>query len=98
MTRQAGRTDPDWACSDGGPGVFAGQLRANNRDKGNIALFQINDSARFVMYELGIPIFPCEFLLLSRRAYGERGGSGTSVLRRNEALFVHCRGRLARWQ
>jgi hypothetical protein len=97
VTRCAGRTDPDWACSNGGTEEgFAGQPRANNRDKGNVALFQINDSARFVMYELGIPIFPCRFSPSppTNACFRGEGESGASVLRRDEVLLIPAGGDL----
>jgi hypothetical protein len=77
VTRWLGITDADLACSDGGTGEgFAGQPRANNRDKGNVALFQINDSARFVMYELGVPIFPCGFSPSLQACFRGKVGAG----------------------
>ncbi|GAA5885576.1 hypothetical protein JCM3774_001661 [Rhodotorula dairenensis] len=47
------------------------QSRANNRAKGNVALFQINDSAKFIMHQLGVPIFPWGDLLVGSDDYGD---------------------------
>lgn len=39
---------------------LTGQLRADNAGSGNVAVYQINESAQHVMAELGVPIFPCQ--------------------------------------
>ncbi|BGP58316.1 hypothetical protein JCM8202_000921 [Rhodotorula sphaerocarpa] len=46
-----------------------GQLRADNAGSGNVAVYQINESAQHVMAELGVPIFPWGAHLIGDESY-----------------------------
>ena len=41
-----------------------GQPHSSNNAGGNVGVFQLNQSIRFVMGELGVPIFECESALV----------------------------------
>ncbi|ORY81282.1 hypothetical protein BCR35DRAFT_304158 [Leucosporidium creatinivorum] len=48
-----------------------GQERANNQGGGNVALYQMNESAKTLMNYLGIPIFPWAELLTGEEDYAD---------------------------
>lgn len=62
------------------------QLRANNDKAGNVAVFQINESADFVMQQLGVPIFPCKSVVGSRSV--SRCGLTGLVVRSGSSLLI----------
>lgn len=41
--------------------VRVGHSRVNNDHNGNVAIYQMNESAKAMMARLGVPIFPCAF-------------------------------------
>ncbi|GAA5976793.1 hypothetical protein JCM10908_005633 [Rhodotorula pacifica] len=48
-----------------------GQARATNKAGGNVAIFQINESAKYAMRVLGVPIFPWGELLFGEDDYAD---------------------------
>ncbi|GAA5985495.1 hypothetical protein JCM10908_006998 [Rhodotorula pacifica] len=62
------------------------QLRATNKGAGNVAIFQINESAKSLMETLGVPIFPWGDLLIGEEDYAD--DMHVNIL--SQATYLHA--------